>query len=201
MSVGTAYASKYRADGRVTVCYFGDGAVSIGGFHEGLSLAALWDLPIVFICENNEYAMGTPLGRELSVEDISLKAESYGIARERFFAEDVLDIAAKMQLAVDRARKDSKPSFLEIRTYRFRGHSMSDPGKYRTSEELESHKKKDPMVRARIELIEALTEANIVALEAEVESQIQDAVQFANDSPEPTFDVLEPHTYAGPFAR
>ena len=92
LAAGVAFASKYRADGRVTLCYFGEGAVSIGGFHEGVSLAALWKLPIVFICENNEYSMGTPLSRSMSVEDVSMKALGYGIDRDRFFADDVLEV-------------------------------------------------------------------------------------------------------------
>src|SRR3954452_22885359 len=127
LAAGVAFASKYRKDGRVTLCYFGDGAVSIGGFHEGVSLAALWKLPIVFICENNEYSMGTPLSRTMSVEDVSLKGEGYGMARDRFFVRDVLDVEARVAEAVARARETSAPTLIEVRTYRFRGHSMSDP--------------------------------------------------------------------------
>ena len=133
LAAGVAFASKYREDGRVTLCFFGEGAVSIGGFHEGLSLAALWKLPIVFICENNEYSMGTPLSRSMSVEDVSLKALGYGMARDRFFADDVLEVERRIGEAVRRAREESLPTLVEVRTYRFRGHSMSDPAKYRTA--------------------------------------------------------------------
>src|SRR6185312_1534621 len=107
LAAGVAFASKYRADGRVTLCLFGEGAVSIGGFHEGLSLAALWKLPIVFICENNEYSMGTPLARTMSVEDISQKALGYGMARERFVADHVLTVKAHLGEAIARARHES----------------------------------------------------------------------------------------------
>jgi pyruvate dehydrogenase E1 component alpha subunit len=201
LAAGVAFASKYRGDGRVTLCFFGEGAVSIGGFHEGLGLAALWKLPIVFICENNEYAMGTPLSRSMSVEDVSLKALGYGMDRDRFFASDVLEVQQRVGEAVQRAREQSLPTLIEIRTYRFRGHSMSDPAKYRTQAELEEHKKRDPLFRARTRLAEmGIADAEVEALERSVEAEVADAVKFANESPEPGLDVLEAATYAGPFA-
>jgi pyruvate dehydrogenase E1 component alpha subunit len=201
LAAGVAFASKYRQDGRVTLCFFGEGAVSIGGFHEGMSLAALWKLPIVFVCENNEYSMGTPLSRSMSVEDVSLKALGYGMDRDRFFADDVLEVERHMAEAIKRAREHSLPTLVEVRTYRFRGHSMSDPAKYRTPAELEEHKKRDPLARARAMLVEqGLGEARIAALETGVEADVADAVKFANESPEPTLADLEPTTYKGPFA-
>src|SRR5215831_798615 len=159
LAAGVAFASKYRKDGRVTLCFFGEGAVSIGGFHEGLSLAALWKLPIVFICENNEYAMGTPLSRTMSVEDVSMKALGYGVDRDRFFATDVFAVERRIGEAVQRAREQSAPTLVEVRTYRFRGHSMSDPAKYRTAAELDEHKRRDPLLRARTRLGEMGLEA------------------------------------------
>lgn len=201
LAAGVAFASKYRNDKRVTLCFFGEGAVSIGGFHEGLSLAALWKLPIVFICENNEYAMGTPISRELSVEDVSMKALGYGIDRDRFFAEDVLTVRDRIGEAVARAREHSLPTLVEVRTYRFRGHSMSDPAKYRTAEELEDRKKRDPVFRARRDLEAAgYTEDRIKALEAKIEEEVLAAVKFADESPEPDASVLESTTYSGAFA-
>ena len=201
LAAGAAFASKYRGDGRVTLCFFGEGAVSIGGFHEGVSLAALWKLPIVFICENNEYSMGTPMTRTMSVEDVSSKAIGYGIARDRFVAEDVLQVRERIAEAVERARKDSMPTLVEVRTYRFRGHSMSDPGKYRTKEELEERKKRDPLVRARATLLASgLEAAALDSLDADVEREIEDAVKFAEESPEPGPELLEDTTYDGPFA-
>jgi pyruvate dehydrogenase E1 component alpha subunit len=201
LAAGVAFASKYRADGRVTLCFFGEGAVSIGGFHEGLGLAALWKLPIVFICENNEYAMGTPLSRSMSIEDVSLKALGYGMDRDRFFADDVLEVERRIGEAVQRAREQSSPTLVEVRTYRFRGHSMSDPAKYRTQAELEEHKKRDPLSRARTQLAAmGMDEGTLEALEKSVEAEVVDALKFANESPEPTLDVLEAATYSGPFA-
>ncbi len=201
IAAGVAFASKYRGDNRVTLCFFGEGAVSIGGFHEGLSLASLWKLPIVFICENNEYAMGTPLSRSMSVEDVSLKALGYGMDRDRFFADDVMEVERRIGEAVKRAREHSLPTLVEVRTYRFRGHSMSDPAKYRTQAELEEHKKRDPLHRARALLVEqGLGEARLDALEKSVEAEVADALEFASKSPEPTLADLEPTTYKGPFA-
>lgn len=201
LAAGVAFASKYRSDGRVTLCYFGEGAVSIGGFHEGVSLAALWKLPIVFICENNEFAMGTPLSRTMSVEDVSMKALGYGIDRDRFFADDVLEVEQRIGEAVQRARELSLPTLVEIRTYRFRGHSMSDPAKYRTHEELEERKKKDPLLRARGKLVEGgYGEGRLKGLEDDVEKEVLDAVKFAEESPEPDPSLLESTTYDGPFA-
>jgi pyruvate dehydrogenase E1 component alpha subunit len=201
LAVGIAFASKYREDGRVTLCFFGEGAVSIGAFHEGLSLAALWKLPIVFICENNEYSMGTPLSRSMSVEDVSLKALAYGMDRDRFFADDVLEVEKRIGDAVKRAREHSLPTLVEVRTYRFRGHSMSDPAKYRTQAELDEHKQRDPLHRTRTSLFEqGIGEDRLTALEKSVEAEVMDAIKFANESPEPTLADLEPTTYKGPFA-
>src|SRR5579863_5341891 len=180
LATGVAFASKYRGDGRVTLCFFGEGAVSIAGFHEGVSLAALWKLPVVFICENNEYSMGTPLSRSMSVEDVSLKALGYGIDRDRFFAEDVLLVEERITVAVNRAREQSLPTLVEVQTYRFRGHSMSDPAKYRSQAELDEHKRRDPIQKARAQLVaETFGEARLKALEDDVESEVQAAIQFA----------------------
>ncbi|MBI2393764.1 MAG: pyruvate dehydrogenase (acetyl-transferring) E1 component subunit alpha [Deltaproteobacteria bacterium] len=202
LAVGCAFASKYRGDGRVTLCFFGEGSVTIGSFHEALSLAALWRLPIVFVCENNEYAMGTPLARTLSVEDVSQKALAYGMPRDRFFARDVLEVKQRLGEAIERARETSEPTLVEVRTYRFRGHSMSDPGKYRTSDEIEAQKKLDPMLRARAQLeLLGKTAEQLSALDAEIEEEVQDAVRFAAESEEPGPELLEPMTYVGPFAR
>ncbi len=201
IAAGTAFASKYRGEKRVTMCFFGEGAVSIGDFHEGMSLAALWKLPIVFVCENNEYSMGTPLSRELSVEDVSTKALGYGMARDRFHADHVVTVKERLEDAIERARQHSEPTLVEIRTYRFRGHSMSDPGKYRTQEELELRKKQDAVLRSQEELRAAGLGAQVDAIEKEVEETVADAVRFAEESPEPGPELLEPTTYKGAFAR
>jgi pyruvate dehydrogenase E1 component subunit alpha len=201
LAAGVAFASKYRNDGKVTLCFFGEGAVAIGGFHEGIGLAALWKLPIVFICENNEYSMGTPLSRSMSVEDVSVKAIGYGMDRDRFFVDDVLEVERRIGHAVRRAREESLPTLVEVRTYRFRGHSMSDPAKYRTQAELDEHKKRDSLFLARSALIErGYGEARVEQIDQSVEAEVADAVRFANESPEPGLDLLEPTTYSGPFA-
>ncbi|NOU33448.1 MAG: pyruvate dehydrogenase (acetyl-transferring) E1 component subunit alpha [Polyangiaceae bacterium] len=201
LAAGAAFASKYRKDKRVTLCFFGDGAASIQGFHEGISLAALWKLPIVFVCENNEYSMGTPLSRTISVDDISKKAAGYGIPGWQFRGEDFEEVQAQIGKAVAQARETSMPSLLEVRTYRYRGHSMSDPGKYRTPEEVEEHKKKDPIAIGKQKLVTAgYDEAKLKGIAESVEAEVADAIRFAEESPEPELSLLEPTTYDGPFA-
>jgi pyruvate dehydrogenase E1 component alpha subunit len=201
IAAGTAFASKYRGEDRVSMVFFGEGAVSIGDFHEGMSLAALWKLPIVFVCENNEYSMGTPLSRTLSVADVSLKGLAYGMERDRFNVENIFQVRDRLAEAVERARILSEPTLVEIRTYRFRGHSMSDPGKYRSKEELEERKKQDVLLRSRIELEEKGHRAALEEIEKLIQDEIAEAVRFAEESPEPGPEVLESTTYSGPFAR
>ncbi len=184
IGAGAAFASKYRGDGRVTLCFFGDGASTIGGFAEGLSLAALWKLPLVLICENNRYSMGTPLYRSLAVEDVSLRALAHGMARDRFDGDDVIKVKRRIAEAVERARTTGEPTLVEIVTYRFRGHSMSDPGLYRTKEEVEEWKRRDPLVRSRERLLAlGMAPAELEALEEDVRLEIEDSVKFAEESP------------------
>lgn len=184
IAAGAGFASKYRGDGRVTLCFFGEGSSTIGGFQEGIALAALWKLPVVFICENNQYSMGTPLYRSLAVEDVSMRALAHGMARDRFDGDDVVRVKRRIQDAVDRARETGEPTLVEVRTYRFRGHSMSDPGLYRTREEVDEWKRRDPLAIARQRLHEVgAREEDIAAVDAEVKQEIADAVRFAEDSP------------------
>lgn len=201
LAAGIAFSSKYRQTDEVTLCFFGDGAASIGGFHEGISLAALWGLPIVFICENNMYSMGTPLERTMSVHDVSQKASGYGIHGEQHIVTDVIGVKDTISKAVEMARK-GKPSLIELRTYRFRGHSMSDPGKYRTPEELENEKQKDPLLKAKKDLISnySVSEEDIKLIEDDVELEVQEAVKFANESLEPSIELVESSIYDGKFA-
>jgi pyruvate dehydrogenase E1 component alpha subunit len=196
LAAGTAFASKYRNDGRVTLCFFGDGSVAQGAFHEAVTLATLWRLPVVFICENNLYSMGTPLYRSMSVADVSQKALAYGMARDRFDGYDVLRVRDRIAEAVRRARNESMPTLIEIVTYRFRGHSMSDAGLYRTKEEVEEQKKRDPVTIGRDYLVGAkVPEKEIEEIEEKVRAEVDDAVQFADDSPELAFEKLESFTY------
>src|ERR1043165_3037208 len=154
IAAGAAFAAKYRGDGAVAVCFFGEGASTIGGFAEGLALAALWKLPVVLICENNQYSMGTPLYRSLAVEDVSLRALAHGMARDRFDGDDVIKVKRRIAEAVDRARTPGEPTLVEVVTYRFRGHSMSDPGLYRTKDEVEEWRRRDPLGRCRQRLLD-----------------------------------------------
>jgi pyruvate dehydrogenase E1 component alpha subunit len=196
IATGTAFASRYRNDGRVTLCFFGDGSVAQGAFHEGITLATLWRLPIVFICENNLYSMGTPLYRSMSVADVSQKALGYGMARDRFDGDDVIRVRERISEAVRRARNESMPTLVEIVTYRFRGHSMSDAGLYRTKEEVEEWKKRDPLSVGRDLLVRSkVDEKEIAEIEEKVRLEIEDAVQFAEDSPELPFERLSEFTY------
>jgi pyruvate dehydrogenase E1 component alpha subunit len=184
IAAGAAFASKYRGDGAVTLCFFGEGASTIGGFAEGLALAALWKLPCVLICENNQYSMGTPLYRSLAVEDVSMRALAHGMPRDRFDGDDVIKVKRRIAEAVERARATGEPTLVEVVTYRFRGHSMSDPGLYRTKEEVEEWRRRDPLNRSRAKLVDlGMTEEDLVALEEDVKAEIEDAVKFADESP------------------
>jgi pyruvate dehydrogenase E1 component alpha subunit len=197
IAAGVAFAQRYRSEKNVTLCFFGEGSATIGAFHEGVSLAALWKLPIVFLCENNEYAMGTPLSRSLSLHDVSMKALAYGIERDRFSAEDAMEVRRRVAIAVERAREESRPTLIELMTYRYRGHSMSDPGKYRTADEIEQRKKRDSVLIAERQLRDlGVTEDELKNINDEIEAEIEDAVRFADESPQPGEDLIEAYTYA-----
>lgn len=197
IAAGAAFASKYRGDGAVAVCFFGEGSATIGAFAEALSLAALWKLPIVFICENNEYSMGTPLSRSLSVADVSQKAVAVGMERDAFSCGDVLAVRERVAVAVKRARELSLPTLIEARTYRYRGHSMSDPGKYRTPEEIEARKQNDPILNAEKQLLAmGVSDEQIAKINAEVEAEVEDCVKFADESAEPDESLIEAYNYA-----
>ena len=197
LAIGPAFKAKYLKEDRITVCFFGDGATNIGGFHEGLSLAALWKLPIVFICENNEYSMGTPLSRTAAQTNISKKAEGYNMPGAQFQGQDVLEVKDQIRDAITRARNGEGPSLIEIKTYRYRGHSMSDPGKYRTAEELEDRKKMDPLKLIRMHMEDAkIPAAEIEAIDASVEEEVADAIKFADESDMPTEALMHELVYA-----
>lgn len=192
VAAGIGFKSRYRGEDEVTLCFFGEGATNIGGFHEGLSLAGLWRLPVVFVCENNQYSMGTPLSRTMAVTDLTTKAAGYGMERDRFEGHDVRVVRERIGEAVERARTGGGPTLVEILTYRFRGHSMSDPGKYRTSEEVEERKRlHDPLRITRQQLVDGgVSEEDIDRVDAEVEEEVQDAVRFADESPPATVESM-----------
>ena len=194
LAAGAAFALKYEGGDGVVVCFFGDGAVPQGEFHESMNLAALWKLPVIYVCENNRYAMGTSIERALAQTQIWKFGELYGIASEALDGMDVLAVRAAVGRAVERARRDGSPSLLEARTYRFRGHSMRDPAGavYRTKEEVEREKLRDPIVLFRARVVEAglVAEADVRALEKDVNDRVDEAVAFADASPEPPLEWL-----------
>jgi pyruvate dehydrogenase E1 component alpha subunit len=198
IAAGVAFASKYRDEPDVTLCFFGDGTANQGAFHEGLALSATWKLPVVYICENNMYAMGTPLYRTLGVEDVAVRAKGYPMEAEIVNGDDVLEMRDVTRQAIDRARKTKKPFFIEAKTYRFRGHSMSDPAKYRTREELEQWMKRDPIaiLGQRIVSLGIANDAQLAKLDEEAKAIVQDAVAFAEQAPLPDPETVMDHVEA-----
>jgi pyruvate dehydrogenase E1 component alpha subunit len=200
LATGMAFAAKYRNTDQVAVCYFGEAAVNNGAFHEALNMAALWKLPAIYICENNRYGMGTALERASAIYDISERACSYDMANEVVDGQDVLVMYAAMERAVERARTDKHPTLLEVRTYRFMGHSMSDPihGHYRTREEVEEQRKRDPIAVWSQRLVEdgLMDQAAVKALDKSVVEEVEDAYRFAEEAPEPAPEALYRDVYA-----
>ena len=187
-----ALKCRYRRDDGVVLCWFGDGAIHQGSFHESLNMAKIWNLPIIYICENNQYGMGTDFRRVSSVTDFVVMGHSYGIPGKQVNGMDVMEVHREVKEAAARVRTESTPMFLEIKTYRYRGHSMSDPAKYRTPEELESYKKQDPLLimKSRMEESGSLGEGQYEAMDAECKALCDDAVKFAEESPEPEPSAL-----------
>jgi pyruvate dehydrogenase E1 component alpha subunit len=200
LATGVGFAIKYRGEDRVCVCFMGEAAVNQGAFHESLNMAALWKLPVIFIVENNRFGMGTAWERASSLYDISQKAHAYDMPSAVADGMDVLKMRDSVRQAVERARKDSIPTLIEARCYRFMGHSMSDPvhGVYRTKEEVEEHKGKDPIRRFIEDLKDAdqLTEDELMAMDEDVKAEVEDAANFAEASPEPGADALYENVYA-----
>ena len=194
IAVGVGFAVKYQGGDQVVVCYFGDGAVPEGEFHESMNLAALWKLPVIFLCENNRYAMGTSVERALAQTEIWKFGQTYGIPSERVDGMDVLAVREAVARAVARARKQRTPALLEADTYRYRGHSMRDPAGavYRTKEEVEREKLRDPITLFREKMLAAdvLSEADVKAIEKDVNDRVDEAVAFADASPEPPGEAL-----------
>lgn len=202
LATGVGFATRYRGEDRVCLCFFGEAAVNQGAFHESLNMAALWKLPVVYIVENNRFGMGTAWERVSALYDISQKAHAYDMPAAVADGMDVLAVRRVVQEAVDRARADGTPTLVEARCYRFMGHSMSDPvaGVYRTKEEVEEQKGKDP-IRNFIELLhvhELLTDEELTAMDERAHEEVADAIAFADASPEPTAAELYAHVYAQP---
>jgi pyruvate dehydrogenase E1 component alpha subunit len=194
LATGVGFAIKYRGGDQLCLCYMGESVVNTGAFHEALNMAGLWKLPVIYVIENNRYGMGTALERASAIHDIYERGAAYNIARAQCDGQDVFAVQKAMKEAVDRARKDSSPTLLEVRTYRFMGHSMSDAvsGTYRTKKELEEWQQRDPIVLLRM-LMEKkgeLNEAALHKLDDEIKAQVQDAIDFAEKSPEPQPEAL-----------
>ncbi|HEY8185312.1 MAG TPA: pyruvate dehydrogenase (acetyl-transferring) E1 component subunit alpha [Pyrinomonadaceae bacterium] len=201
LATGVAFATKYKGTDQVTLCFFGEAAVNQGAFHESINMAQLWKLPCIYICENNQYGMGTALARAMSSQDISQKACAYDIAAEFVDGMDVLAVREATLRAVERARKDYLPTLLEVRTYRFMGHSMSDPGNYRTRAEIERHQERDPLKLFSASLKEegVLSDSEFQAMEAQVKEQVEKDLRFAEESPLPDPKELYTDVYANPI--
>ena len=198
LAVGVGFAIRYKKTDQVCVCFFGDGAVNEGAFHEALNLAALWSLPVIYVLENNLYAMGTAVYRASSIPDLVKRAACYDIEREQVDGMDVLAVREVAERAVRKAREDKEPRFVEAITYRFRGHSVADPGTYRSKEEVEEWRKRDPIPRMENYLKDnyMVTDDEIKSMRADVDATIQEAVDFAESSPFPPPDALYENVYA-----
>ncbi|MBF0312064.1 MAG: thiamine pyrophosphate-dependent dehydrogenase E1 component subunit alpha [Oligoflexia bacterium] len=191
IATGAGFSIQYQKQDQVVVCFFGDGAANEGMFHESLNMAAIWSLPIIFICENNLYAMSTPIKNSFSVPDIATRACAYGIEGVIVDGMCVLDVAAKTEAAVEKARGGGGPTLLECKTYRFLGHSKNDLCAYRTREEESEWRKKDPLVQMETCLHhEGMSLQEFTAISNEVNQTIEDAVRFADDSPWPSSQEL-----------
>lgn len=187
MGAGIAFAEKYNKTGNLCICYMGDGAVRQGAFHEAFNMAMLWKLPVIFVVENNGYAMGTSVARTSNVTDLYTLAEAYDMPAEPVDAMSVEAVHEAVSRAAERARADEGPTFLEFRTYRYRGHSMSDPQKYRSKEEVESYKKRDPIENVKAQILELgyATEDELAAIDQKIKGIVDESVKFAEESPYP----------------
>jgi pyruvate dehydrogenase E1 component alpha subunit len=200
IAAGVGWAIRYKGGDQVCLCFMGEAAVNQGAFHESLNMAALWKLPVIFIVENNWFGMGTAWHRAASRLEIAEKAETYGMACESVDGMDVMAMREAVGLAVERAREDGSPTLIEAKCYRFMGHSMSDPvaGVYRTKEEVEEHKARDP-IRSFIDRLRdagLLTDDELHAMDDTVHAEVDDAAEFAESSPDPDPETVWDHVYA-----
>ncbi|WP_020611467.1 pyruvate dehydrogenase (acetyl-transferring) E1 component subunit alpha [Sediminispirochaeta bajacaliforniensis] len=191
VATGVGLKIRYREEDGVVLCFFGDGAIHQGAFHESLNLAKIYGLPVVYICENNQYGMGTDFRRVSAVDDFSVMAASYGIEGRQIDGMDVITVHENVKEIVEKARTEHLPSLLEIKTYRYKGHSMSDPAKYRTREELEDYKERDPILILKKGLLEDGVQASdLEAWDKEAKKLSEEAASFAEESPEPEIEAL-----------
>jgi pyruvate dehydrogenase E1 component alpha subunit len=202
LAAGVAFAMKYRNEDRVCICYFGDGAVNQGGVHEALNMAGLWKLPVIYVLENNQYAMGTSVERSTAVTDFRLRcATPYGIPGFTINGNDIELMAKTTREAANRARAGEGPTFIEAQTYRYKGHSISDPGKYRLREELDGAIQNDPIVNYQNTLKERgwIDDEAIKKMADEIKVEVEEAIEFAEQSEPPALDQLYEDITVAPF--
>ncbi len=197
LGAGIAFAEQYSNTDNVTVCLFGDGAVNQGEFHETLNMAALWQLPIVFICENNQYAMGTPVSQGSIQQDLYKYGESYNIPSQAVDGMVCEEVHEAVEEGVQRARNGGGPSYIEAKTYRYKGHSISDPAKYRTREELETYREKDPIILVKKTIMQKkyTSQKKLDEIDEKTKQRIQDSVEFAENSEYPSPEELYEDVY------
>lgn len=200
LATGIGFAIKYEKRDQVVLCFFGEGSVPSGNFHESLNLAALWRLPVIYICENNRFGMGTPVERSSALYDIAHVAKAYDMPFHHIDGMDGVEVYRQMSRIIDGVRSSKRPIFIEARTYRYMGHSMSDPahGHYRTKAEIDEQKKRDPIASLQQLLLERkeITPDEIKKMESEIQDIVQEAVEFAEKSPEPPLSSLTEDVYA-----
>ncbi len=198
VATGVAFMQMYKKTGGVTLCFFGDGAIHQGAFHESANLASIWNLPVIYIVENNHFGMGTAVKRVSAVEDFDVKAKGYNMTGTTVNGMDVIEVHKAIKKVADTARKDGRPALLDIKTYRYKGHSMSDPAKYRTKEELEEFKQQDPILMLKKDLLDAemITEKKFEELDKEAKAIAKQAEEFAEESPEPPLESRFEDIYA-----
>jgi pyruvate dehydrogenase E1 component alpha subunit len=198
IAAGMALGDQYSGSKGVTICMFGDGATNIGYFHEALNLSKVWNVPVLWVCENNQYGMGTAVERASAVPEMRQKADGYAMANERIDGMDVMVVREASMKALEHVRSGKGPFFLEVLTYRYRGHSMGDPERYRKAEEVKKWQENDPIGLYRKHLIEGntATEEELDDIDQRVDQEVQEAVEFAESSPEPAPEALFEDIYA-----
>lgn len=198
IATGAALSSKMRNSGQVCVCFFGEGGINQGAFHENANIAAIWKLPVIFLCENNQYAMSMSVKKATAVSDLTDRAASYSMPGISADGMDVMSVYEGTRRAVDRARAGDGPSLVVSTTYRFEGHNIGDPQPYRSKDEIDEWRKRDSIERFRDQLVEegVATRAETEAIESSIRERIEDAVEFARSSPEPELSSLEEDVYA-----
>lgn len=197
LGAGMGFAEQYKGTDNLAICFMGDGAVRQGAFHETLNMAMTWKIPVIFVVENNQYAMGTSVERTSNVTELYKLGLAYDMPSEPVDAMNVEDVHNSVEKAAERARKGDGPTLLEFNTYRYKGHSMSDPAKYRTKEELEEYKAQDPIEQVKKIVLEDeyATPEELAQIDKDIKNRVLEAVKYAEESPFPTVDEVYKDVY------